>query len=265
MINSYRTPEPSQFLALMIKRNFTTIILVLIIFSIITAAYLSVSAFYKMATAWPEYVRPSKAVSKEQASAKNGTPQPISHYDLTNARNLSNIKKRAETNSNGLDIENLKRKDLKLKLRGTTTGDDDTASAIIEETPEGKQNLVRVGDIIQSMTVKMILRGKVVLSKNGKDEILEMEALQSSRKPGRSSKETKRISKAAGMEFAQNTTLKRTKVEDAFNNLDEILETEELHGSIEPAGSLEEPGTEIQQNPTLKRIKVEDVFNREID
>ncbi len=104
------------------------------------------------------------------------------------------------------------------------------------------------------MTVKMILRGKVVLSKNGKDEILEMEALQSSRKSGGSFKETKKNSKAAEMEFVQITTLKRTKVEDAFNNLNEILETEELHDSRESAGSLIEPGTEIQQNPTLKRI-----------
>jgi type II secretory pathway component PulC len=218
-----------------------------------------------MTTAWHELVRPSKAASKHQALAKNETPQPLSHYDPSIARNLLNIKKRTETNSNGIDIENPKPTNLKLKLRGTTTGDDDTASAIIEETPEGKQNLVRVGDIIQSMTVKMILRGKVVLSKNGKDEILEMEALQSSRKSGGSSKETKKISKAAGMEFAQNTTLKRTKVEDAFNNVDEILETEDVHDSREPGGSLKEPETEIQQNPTLKRIKVEDAFNRVID
>jgi len=218
-----------------------------------------------MATAWPEYVRPSKAVSKEQASAKNETPQPLSQYDPSIARNLPNIKKRTGTNSNGIDIENPKPTNLKLKLRGTTTGDDETASAIVEDAVEGKQNLVRVGDIIQNMTVKMILRGKVVLSKNGKDEILEMEALQSSRKQGRSSKETKIISKAAGMEFAQNTTLKRTKIEDAFNNVDEILETEELHGSRQPQDSLKEPGTEIQQNPTLKRIKVEDAFNKVID
>ena len=249
----------------MIKRNFTTIILVLIIFSLTTAVSLSVSAFFKMTTAWPEDVRPSKATSRHQASAKNETPQPISHYDPSLARNLLNIKTRTETKPRRIDIENPKPTDLKLKLRGTTTGDDDTASAIVEETPAGKQNIVRVGDIIQNMTVKMILRGKVVLSKNGKDEILEMEVLQSSRKPGRSSKETKIISKAAGMEFAQNTTLKRTNVEDAFNNVDEILEAEELHGSPEPAGSIKEPGTEIQQNPTLKRIKVEDAFNKVID
>ena len=103
------------------------------------------------------------------------------------------------------------------------------------------------------------------MSKNGKDEILKMEVLQSSRNPGRSSKETKKISKATEIEFAQNTTLKRTNVEDAFNNVDEKLETEELSGRREPQGSLEEPGTEIMQNSTLKRIKIEDAFNRVID
>jgi len=218
-----------------------------------------------MTTAWHELVRPSNAGSKHQASAKNETPQPLSNHGPSISPNLLNIKKRTETNSNGIDIENPKPTDLKLKLWGTIAGDDDTGYAIVEDAVEGKQNIVRVGDIIRNMTVKKILRGKVVLSKNGKDEILEMEALQSSRNPGRYSKETKIISKAAGIEFAQNTTLKRTKVEDAFNNVDEILETEELPGSREPEGSLEEPGTEILQNPTLKRIKIEDAFNRVID
>jgi type II secretory pathway component PulC len=217
-----------------------------------------------MATAWPESVRPSKAVSKEQASAKNEPPQPLSQYDSSIARSLVNIKKRTETNSNGIDIENLKRKNLKLKLRGTTTGDDDTASAIIEETPEGKQNLVRVGDIIQSMTVKMILRGKVVLSKNGNDEILAIEN-GGSRKPENYSKETKKASKTPEIEFVQNTIMKRTNVEDAFNRADEILEMEEGQNSAKRDRSLEVPLTELPQVLTFKRIKVEDAFSQVMD
>ena len=249
----------------MIKRNFTTIIILILITLITTAVSLSVSAFYKMTTAWHESVRPLKAASKHQASAKNETPQPLSNHGPSIARNLLNIKKRTETTANGIDIENPKPTDLKLKLWGTIAGDDDTAYAIIEKTPAGKQNLVRVGDIIQNMTVKMISRGKVVLSKNGKDEILEMEAFQSSRKSGRSSKETKKISKAAGIEFVQNTTLKRTKVEDALNSADEILEMAEEQSSEKRDRSLEVPWTELPQDLTLKRTKVEDAFSQEMD
>ena len=62
------------------------------------------------------------------------------------------------------------------------------------------------------MTVKMILRGKVVLSKNGKDEILEMEEEQSSEKGDRSLE-------VPWTELPQDLTLKRIKVEDAFSKV----------------------------------------------
>ena len=62
----------------------------------------------------------------------------------------------------------------------------------------------------------------------------------------------------------QNTTLKRTKVEDALNSADEILEMAEEQSSVKRDRSLEVPWTELPQDLTLKRTKVEDAFSQEM-
>lgn len=78
------------------------------------------------------------------------------------------------------DIEELEKTQLKLKLWGTITGDvGGTAYAVIEDiSRRGQpQHLYREGDRIGNAGIKLILREKVVLTVDGKDEVLEMEQL----------------------------------------------------------------------------------------
>ena len=60
---------------------------------------------------------------------------------------------------------------LKLKLWGTITGNGIGACAIIEAAGKREQKLYRAGETVQNATLKIILRGKVVLEVEGKYEM----------------------------------------------------------------------------------------------
>jgi general secretion pathway protein C len=77
--------------------------------------------------------------------------------------------------SKSVDIDELEQTRLKLKLWGTVTGPPEEAYAVIEEAGKREQNLFRIGDTIQEATVKMILREKIILHVEGKDEVLDIE------------------------------------------------------------------------------------------
>ncbi len=73
------------------------------------------------------------------------------------------------------EIESLQPTSLKLALLGTVSGNQQNTFAVIEEINKKKQALYRVGDSVQGAIVKKILRGKVILRVEGRDEILTIE------------------------------------------------------------------------------------------
>jgi general secretion pathway protein C len=75
-------------------------------------------------------------------------------------------------------LEDLEKTKLNLTLWGTITGTDEKSYAVIEEKSKREQGLYRQGDTIDTARIKMILRKKVVLTVDGKDEILEMEEVE---------------------------------------------------------------------------------------
>ena len=192
-------------------------------------SYFSVNAFYKVATAPFDHALPSSVATKQVVSPKDVTRHPLSYYMPVTERNLFNTK--TETGQQPkLNIETLKPTDLKLKLFGTVTGDKNKAYAVIEETEKRRQNLYRVGDTIQNASIKMILREKVVLRVNGKDEILGIEEVSSgSRDSGRPSSIANRRSqkrrpfKRSSTADSQNITLDRSKIESAVNNINDLM------------------------------------------
>lgn len=70
--------------------------------------------------------------------------------------------------------ENLKLSSLNIVLMGTINGGDGVGRAIILDKSSNKQDLYEKGDSIQGAFIKEILRGKVILVYNGKDEMLDM-------------------------------------------------------------------------------------------
>jgi len=210
---------------MVMKRYFT----IANIFLIAMGSYFSVNAFYKVATAPFDHALPSSVATKQVVSPKDVTRHPLSYYMPVTERNLFNTKTETAQQPK-LNIETLKPTDLKLKLFGTVTGDKNKAYAVIEETEKRRQNLYRVGDTIQNASIKMILREKVVLRVNGKDEILGIEEVSSgSRDSGRPSSIANRRSqkrrpfKRSSTADSQNITLDRSKIESAVKNVNDLM------------------------------------------
>jgi len=70
--------------------------------------------------------------------------------------------------------EDIQLTSLNIVLMGTIAGGDGVDRAIILDQTSKKQELYEQGDVIQGAMVKEILRGKVILFYNGKDEMLDM-------------------------------------------------------------------------------------------
>lgn len=71
-------------------------------------------------------------------------------------------------------IEDLQATSLDLVLMGTIIGENNENRAIILEKAKKKQDIYQEGEIVQGAILKEILRGKVVLNYNDKDQILDM-------------------------------------------------------------------------------------------
>jgi general secretion pathway protein C len=194
------------------KRYFSALNILLIA----VAVYFSVKAFYKVATADLNNAPSREVTTRHVISPEDVTVHPISYYRAITDRNLFNSKKDAGQPAETLDIETLEPTDLKLKLLGTVSGNSKKAYAVIEDTEKKHQDLYRIGDSIQNATLKMILREKVVIRVNGKDEILGIEESVGSPK-------TSIVSNKAGIAASQAITLKRSRIESAVKDVNTLM------------------------------------------
>lgn len=183
---------------------------------ITVCVFFSVKLFYKVVTTELEPFYLVKTTVEKTVPAENETKHLLSYYNTIISRNLFNTKTGAEKKPEAVDIDKLKPTDLKLVLLGTVTGDKNKAYAVIAEAGRKNQNLYRIGDTVKNALVKMILREKVVLNVNGKDEILEIDQAhgknKTARPPGRSFASTR-----------QQINLKRSKIEAATGNLNNLM------------------------------------------
>ena len=175
-----------------------------------------VKAFYKVAGAKIDHAPPSKAAARHVIPNEASTRHPLSDYRDIIERNLFKTKTGTGGRPEKLDIESLTPTDLKLKLLGTVTGDEKEAYAVIEDTDVKRQNLYKIGDTIQNATLKMILREKVVLHVNGKDEILGIEKVREERKTDRSSERKSASS-------SRNIAIKRSQIDTALQDVNTLM------------------------------------------
>ncbi|HUV77931.1 MAG TPA: type II secretion system protein GspC [Desulfobacterales bacterium] len=194
------------------KRYFTLLNVLLIT----AAVFFMVKAFYKVAGAKIDHATPSKAAARHVVPNEASTRHPLSDYRDIIERNLFKTKTGTGGRPEKLDIESLTPTDLKLKLLGTVTGDEKEAYAVIEDTDVKRQNLYKIGDTIQNATLKMILREKVVLHVNGKDEILGIEKVREERKTDRSSERKSASS-------SRNIAIKRSQIDTALQDVNTLM------------------------------------------
>jgi general secretion pathway protein C len=69
-------------------------------------------------------------------------------------------------------------------LLGTVAGDQEIARAVIEDTATKIQDLYKIGDSIQAARIERIERSRVVLLREGREEVLEMSMADLSSSPG---------------------------------------------------------------------------------
>jgi len=228
----------------MTNRYFTIVNIVLITI----AVYFSISAFYIITSHQLDPVNPTKVTGKRQiASLENEALHPLTYYHTIVERNLFNTLKKETSQPIPLKIETLKQTELNLKLWGTVTGLAGKPYAVIEEAKGKQQNLYRVGDTVQNATVKMILREKVILSVNGKDEILEIEharSLAGSRRPYKTVRKSRR----------QKITLKRSQIENSIKNVNELMKQVKIRPHTENGQAVGLRLASIQRGSIFRRM-----------
>jgi len=183
------------------------------------AVYLGVDLFYKSLTG-DLYFNNILPRSRPQAPAAAEKKYPeLEHYDPVVERNLFKTVTKAPKAAVPAKVEKIKPTALKLKLWGTVVDEKNggaKAYAVIEEMGKGQQHLFREGDKIQKASIKAILRKKVVLSVNGRNEMLEIEQMQS----GRQRIKTRPPS---GPKTSDSVRLKRSQMDNAVKNVNQLL------------------------------------------
>ncbi len=228
---------------------------------LITAGvYFGVSAFYTIGTAWLSPGEKPQAYSRKVTLQQQDDHPPLSRYRAITKRNLFNTNPDIEAPARAIDVDNLKKTDLNLKLWGTVTGQERKAYAVIEDTKTRKQELYRIGDSIQDATVKLILRQKVVLSVSDRDEILGMEEIGAAKR-GRESPRVAR--KATGAppkmpvsSYPRQLTLKSDQIESALENLDQLMDQARIRPHIEDGKPSGISITGIKPNTIFRKMRL---------
>ncbi|MFZ0243446.1 MAG: type II secretion system protein GspC [Desulfobacterales bacterium] len=189
--------------------------------------YFGVSTFFTVTSAHLDQTPPAAETGTAPVTPERGSQRPLSDYNPVVERNLFDTKATAEATTKNVDVDDLEQTSLKLKLWGTVTGPPEEAYAVIEEAGKKEQNLYRVGDAIQEATVKMILREKIILTVQGKDEVLEIEkAAGPGGKGGRTV--AGRPVPAQGVDQApvrtQRITLRRNQIESAVQDVAQLMD-----------------------------------------
>lgn len=221
---------------------------------IATGTYLFAGLCYQIAGAQfqlPEDRHPVQAGSERVAKDGKGSLDaysPILQRDLFKTRQAP-LKPVVETSVN---LENMEATKLNLKLLGTVTGDSPLSYAVIEDTQKKEQNLYRVGDGVQNATLKLILRSSVVLTINGKDEILEMEQ-SAMASPGDAPREKRSRATESGSVRTQKITLRRSMIDEAFENVGKLMTEIHISPHMEDG---------VANGLSLSQIKSASIFRR---
>ncbi len=149
------------------------------------------------------------------AAKKQGRPS-LDYFSAVVERNLFSSGEEVTQEIREEEIEHLEPTSLKIALLGTVVGSEQDSFAIIEEKGKKKQDLYRVGDSIQSAVLKRILRGKVILSVQGRDKILTIEEEAATRRKSE-------VARPEPIREGESITVKRSDVEKSLKNVHQLL------------------------------------------
>lgn len=178
--------------------------------------YTGVDLFYRIVNARLRQVDTKTLVVQQMPGDKGRRKPPLNDYRLIINRNVFGSAQKPSEEVRAEELEALEPTSLKIALLGTVTGSPQNVVAVIEETDIKKQGLYKVGDSIKNAVIKMILRGKVILRIENRDEILTMD--EARRTP------TEKEYQASGPAGRVTTvTVSRSDVKKSLENINELL------------------------------------------
>jgi len=183
-----------------------------ILLAITALSYLSVDIFYKVVNAKLTEVKTKESLKVETSDRKVFKKPPLDSYRVISERNLFGSTDK-ESSEIKIDVDELEPTKLKLVLLGTVCSNSNFDFAVIEDTDKRKQELFRTGDTVASAEVIKILKGKVILRVDGRDEILSIK--ESGAGEGVYKKQ---VPSPKG-----KITVSKTDIDDAFKNMSQML------------------------------------------
>jgi general secretion pathway protein C len=217
-----------------------TLFTIIHLICITAVAYLAVDGLYGIAVARLADKPMSVAPQVSRANDPDAAARPLSAYNSVLERNLFGTRATSDAETEAVDIASLEETKLDLKLWGTVSGSANGIYAVIEDVRAREQNLYRAGDAVQNATVKEIFREKVVLTVDGKDEILQMQDLASQGSMSRPGGVPVRTElPAGGMPRAQRISLRRSYIEQSMTDVASLMTQMQVRPHMEdgvPAG-----------------------------
>jgi general secretion pathway protein C len=241
----------------MVNRYFTIANLLLAT----AGVYLGVSIFYAVLTAGLDSVSPPVSAAGRALSAGSESPVGVADYQAIVDRNLFNTGKKplAESGKEAaeIDVDKLKQTGLKLKLWGTVTNPDGQTYAVIEDPKTREQLLYRPGDTVQKAAVKMVLRQKVVLTVDGRDEVLIMEepGIMRAAATGPGAAEAAPAPRLAA-EPSEHVALTGEQVEKALEDVGDLLSQATFRPHIEDGRPAGISITGIKPNAIFRKLRL---------
>jgi general secretion pathway protein C len=179
-------------------------------------SYVGVNLFYLITTAYLRgFDSQEKIIYLAPDVKEQGKPSRALYQAIVD-RNIFVTAEAEPEETSVEELEELEPTSLKIALLGTVVGGPQDGFAVIEEKGKRKQGLYRVGDSVQGATVKRILRGKVVLSVDEKDEILMMAE-------ERASRGEPEYREKPSPEREATVVVKRSEVDESLRNVHQLL------------------------------------------
>lgn len=242
----------------MTNRYFTLANLLLITL----AVYFGVSIFYAVATSRLTGSPPPIPAGRTEAPAGSAAVSRLADYQVIVERNLFNSGKQAlagaaKTAEAALDVDKLKQTELKVKLLGTTAGPIEAAPAAFIEDPKTREHkMYRTGDTVQNAVIKMILREKVVLNVNGKDEVLLQEEPGVTKAAGPAVARADAGPAPAPAEPIQQVTVKEDQIEKAMESLSDLMSQATFRPHLEDGQPAGISITGIKPNAVFRKLRL---------
>ena len=217
--------------------------------------YIGVNTFYRVVGIKLHQAAGPRIVVLKDAKVDGTEVVKPSNYKAITGRNIFGAEEKAAPppEPEVKEIETLEPTTLDLSLLGTIAGSEETARAIIFDRKKKSQNIYRIEDTVQGAVIKQILRGKVVLRVDGRDEILYM---VEDNKPGGKKKTAKRDIRSRRSKPSARETTKEKVDEEVIS-----LSHEDLKKSMENINDLM---TQVRVRPYFRRGKPEGLIISQI-